>query len=173
MNTNTLKISLIACLVTLSFSVEIDAGPVDLTLEEPLSIVSGTVMEVFPYRLDGVSSGKGAAIGGVVGFVGAMRSVDPCELFDNLGIEVIGGLAGSIVGEMIEKRTKSELREVLYIILDDGTEIAVDQPASSPSLKANSKVKVLSYRKNVKRVYGIEVEVEWEVNPYRIKENEK
>gem|GEM_PF-3950447 len=135
----------------------------DVTMERPQKIEYGHVLEVFPYKASLPDGGVGRVIGGAGG---AVVGVAAGVATGSADVLVYGTQLGASAGSRSGGSVVVERRETVYVLLEDGTEISVDQPENKPKLKRNSEVKVLTYQMNVKRVCHREQEVEWESNPY-------
>ena len=79
---------------------------------------------------------------------------------------VLAGLAGGVVGMKIEKAMNSERFVKIHVLLDDGREVVVTQPAGKQKFKVHDEVKILYYSRNLKKVHHRGEYVEWETNPY-------
>ena len=132
-------------------------------MEAPQKIEYGQVLEVFPYKATLPDGGMGKAIGGVGGAIVGVAAGVATQSADVL---VYGTQAGASAGSRSGGSVVVQRRETVYVLLENGTEISVDQPENKPKLKRNSEVKVLTYQMNVQRVCHRDQQVEWESNPY-------
>jgi|GEM_PF-6831234 outer membrane lipoprotein SlyB len=79
---------------------------------------------------------------------------------------VLATAAGSVVGAKIEKAMDAERLVRIHVLLENGKEEIVTQPANGTKFKSLDKVKILRYRGKRNRVFLRDANVEFETNPY-------
>lgn len=113
----------------------------DADTQRALSITPATVMAVRAVTIERATNGMGAAVGGNVGTAlgGAASKSGNGQFF----AAVLGGAAGSLLGQAVESKAALHPGLEISMRLDDGQLISVVQAADEP-FKRGDRVRVLS-----------------------------
>jgi outer membrane lipoprotein SlyB len=113
----------------------------DADTQRTHSITPATVMAVRAVTIERATNGMGAAVGGNVGTAlgGAASKSGNGQFF----AAVLGGAAGSLLGQAVESKAALHPGLEISMRLDDGQLISVVQAADEP-FKRGDRVRVLS-----------------------------
>jgi outer membrane lipoprotein SlyB len=113
----------------------------DADTQRAHSITPATVMAVRAVTIERATNGMGAAVGGNVGTAlgGAASKSGNGQFF----AAVLGGAAGSLLGQAVESKAALHPGLEISMRLDDGQLISVVQAADEP-FKRGDRVRVLS-----------------------------
>ncbi len=113
----------------------------DADTQRAHSITPATVMAVRAVTIERATNGMGAAVGGNVGTAlgGAASKSGNGQFF----AAVLGGAAGSLLGQAVESKAALHPGLEIRMRLDDGQLISVVQAADEP-FKRGDRVRVLS-----------------------------